>query len=74
MKPDDFTVDELTVLYAIVHNHIAENIDMLDSGDYGEYTRNDLIADNIFCNSLKKITKHLKLLGADPDKIFKKGC
>lgn len=30
MKPEDFTVNELIVLYVIVYNHIAENIEMLE--------------------------------------------
>lgn len=48
MKPEDFTVNELIVLYVIVYNHIAENIEMLDSRDYGGNTRNELIENNIF--------------------------
>lgn len=32
MKPEDFTVNELIVLYVIVYNHIAENIECLIQG------------------------------------------
>lgn len=74
MKPEDFTVNELIVLYVIVYNHIAKNIEMLDSRDYGGNTRNELIENNIFCNALKKkISQHLRSQGVDPDKLIKKG-
>lgn len=73
MQNDDFTPNELLVMYLLVYNHISENIDMIDSGDYGSFSKNELIANNALCNSMKrKLAKRLKSAGIDPAELIKK--
>ena len=71
--PDEtsFTGSELLMMYFVLKNHVADNNDMLDSGDYDGLTRDQLIDNNKLANStLRKLRKMLVSNGVNPDDLI----
>lgn len=74
MNIEDFSKYELLEMYVLLADRIADNLDMIDAGDFRQLTKNELLDENKLCNSAKrKLAKALKSVGVDPVKALKEG-
>ena len=71
MTETNFNGSELLLMYFVMKSHIAENNDLLDSGECDAVSRDGLLENNKLANSVVRKIRHILLSnGVNPEDLI----